>query len=97
MDALDECTDIEELLELIQEMNEWRTVQILATSRKEKDIEDVLKSLATCQICIQDAQVDNDIQLYIHHRLLNDPKLKKWPPKVQKEIEASLKDGAHGM
>jgi hypothetical protein len=39
---------IEELLELIQEMNKWRTVQILATSRKEKDIEEVLQPLVTC-------------------------------------------------
>jgi hypothetical protein len=67
LDALDECTDRHELLELIQEMNKWRTVQILATSRKEKDIEDVLQPLVTCQICIQDAQIDDDIQLHIRH------------------------------
>jgi hypothetical protein len=55
LDALDECTDKGELLELIQEMNKWRTVQILATSRKEKDIEEILQRLVSCQICIQDA------------------------------------------
>jgi hypothetical protein len=76
IDALDECADREELLELVQEMNELRTVQILVTSRKEKDIEEVLKTLVTCQVCIQDAQLD-DIQLHIRHQLKNDRKLKK--------------------
>lgn len=97
LDALDECTDREELLVLIEEINRWGAVQILATSRKEKDIEEALHPLVTCQICIQDAQIDNDIKLYIRHRLQNDSKLKKWPLKVQREIEESLMAGANGM
>jgi hypothetical protein len=97
LDALDECTDREELLELIEEMNRWGAVQILATSRKEKDIEEALHPLVTCQICIQDAQIDDDIKLYIRQRLQNDSKLKKWPLMVQREIEESLMDGANGM
>jgi hypothetical protein len=84
-------------LELIQEMNKWRKVQILATSRKEKDIEEVLYPLVTCQIGIQDAQIDDDIQLHIRHRLHSDPKLKKWPLDIQGEIEKSLINGANGM
>jgi len=42
MDALDECEDREQLLLLIQEITEWKlgTVHILATSRKERDMED---------------------------------------------------------
>lgn len=97
LDALDECTDRQELLQLIQEMNKWRMVQILATSRKEKDIEEVLKPLVTCQISIQDAEVDHDIQLYIHYQIQNDPRLQKWPLEMHREIEKSLMDGAHGM
>lgn len=97
LDALDECTDRKELLELIQEMSKWRTVQILATSRKEKGIEEVLQPLVTFQISIQDAEVDYDIQLYIRHQLQNDLRLQKWPYEVHKEIEESLMDGAHGM
>jgi len=44
MDALDECEDREQLLLLIQEITEWKlgTMHILATSRKERDIEDCL-------------------------------------------------------
>jgi hypothetical protein len=97
LDALDECADREELLDLIQEVNELRGVQILVTSRKEKDIEEVLQPLVKNQICIQDAQVHDDIQLYIRDRLQNDPKLKRWPSRVQEEIERCLLNGAHGM
>src|SRR4051794_2299950 len=60
LDALDECTEREELLVLIKDMAEWNLgkLHILATSRREKDIEDALESLVTDQICIQTALVN---------------------------------------
>jgi hypothetical protein len=99
LDALDECTDREELLELIREISGWKMgkIHILATSRRERDIEEALEPLLTDQICIQSAQVNGDIQLHIRERLHNDPKLKKWPVKVKEEIEETLMDGACGM
>ncbi|KAI9868362.1 MAG: hypothetical protein M1813_005805 [Trichoglossum hirsutum] len=72
-------------------------MHILVTSRKEKDIEEALTPSLTDQICIEGAQVNSDIQLYIHEQLHNDSKLKKWPEKMREETEETLTGGANGM
>ena len=99
LDALDECTEREGLLRLIKEIVDWKLekLHILATSRREKDIEEALKPLITGQICIRSALVNSDIQIHIRERLQNDTKLRMWPEKVKIEIEAMLMDKAHGM
>jgi hypothetical protein len=67
VDALDECTERDELLRLINEIVGWDlgSLHILATSRKERDIEDRLKCLVSPQIHIQSALVDSDIESYV--------------------------------
>ena len=99
LDALDECTDREDLLEFIEGLMDWNvhSLHVLATSRRENDIATSLEPLITCQLCIQSALVDSDIRLHIVDRLSNDLKLKKWPLEVQKEIEDALMRGAKGM
>lgn len=99
LDALDECTEREELLGLIKRIFGWKLEKphILATSRRERDIEETLEPLITGQACCQSSLVNADIQIHIRERLHNDPKLRKWPIKVRKEIEATLINGAHGM
>jgi hypothetical protein len=92
LDALDECTEREDLLAMIGEMVDWKldNLHLLMTSRKERDIEDCLESQVSCQINIQQGVVDADIHIHICERLQNDTKLKKWPMKVQEEIETVL-------
>ena len=99
LDALDECTDRENLLEFVEAFMDWRIVNlnVLVTSRKENDIASSLEPLLTAQLCIQSALVDVDIQVHILERLSNDPKSRKWPIEVQKEIEDVLSRGANGM
>jgi hypothetical protein len=99
LDALDECTEREELLGLIEKIVDWKLekLHILATSRREKDIEDTITPLITGQICIQSALVDADIRVHTRERLQNDRKLRKLPKDVQIEIEKALMDGANGM
>ena len=99
LDALDECTDREELLEFIEALMEWniQDLHVLATSRKENDIATSLEPLVTLQQGIQSALVNADIRIHIMERLSSDPKLKKWPVDVQKEIEDALMKGAKGM
>ena len=98
-DALDECTNRDELHELITEISSWnlKSLHILTTSRKEKDIEDCLESLVTCQICIQSAQVDADIKTLVLDRLSLDRRLNRWPTETKLEIEVALVAGANGM
>lgn len=99
LDALDECKEREALLKLLENTMDWKVenLHILATSRRERDIEETLAPLATDQICIQSALVNADIHVHICDRLQNDPKLNKWPANVQREVEKTLMDGAHGM
>ena len=98
IDAMDECTDRETMLNMITQILSWKTnVRILATSRKEEDIHEALQSLTTHQICIESSLVDADIRTFISQKLRNDPKFKKWPPEIHSEIETTLVKGANGM
>ncbi len=103
LDALDECTEREELLTDLENFWSWEdaNLHVLATSRKETDIEEALTPLsdARSRICIQSALVNADIRAYVHDRLQNDRKLKRWQkqPKVQLEIEDTLMGKADGM
>lgn len=98
IDAMDECTDREAMLNMITQILSWKTnVRILATSRKEPDILEALQSLTTHQICIESSLVDADIRTFISQKLRNDPKFKRWPPEIHSEIETTLVKGANGM
>lgn len=100
IDALDECTQREELLDLLKRICSWKLpkVKILTTSRSEQDIEEVLRNLTTC-IGIQSAKLDADIRLYVDKRLALDPKLRKWSNNadLMEEIRLALVNGADGM
>ena len=103
IDALDECTEREQLLTDLEEMASWEGVSLhmLATSRRETDIEEALKLLSdeSNRISIQSALVNADIRIYTHDRLQNDRKLRRWlrHPEVQLEIEDTLVKKAAGM
>jgi hypothetical protein len=102
LDALDECTDIQELLEMIKEMVGWKgKLHILTTSRKERDIEEHFKTLISEKdtVCIQNAFVDEDICAYVRGRLQSDLDLARWrkSPEVQLDIEKALMGKANGM
>ena len=99
VDALDECTDRESLLEFKEKLMGWKLdgLHLLTTSRKERDIDDSLQGLVTNQISIQSALVDADIRVHVLERISSDPKLGKWPVNIKKEIEDALTNGAKGM
>lgn len=103
LDALDECTEREELLADIKEIVEWKTgnLHILVASRREVDIEEALEVLISKEeiLCVQSQAASNDIRIYVQQRLRTDQKLLRWEiyPDVQNEIEAVLTSKAHGM
>jgi hypothetical protein len=99
LDALDESTNREILLPILEKISRWELKQLhlLITSRRVPDIEQSLDPLVTDSICIQSKLVDADIQLYIHDRLKQDVKLSRWSREVRAEIETTLVKGAHGM
>ena len=103
LDALDECLDIQQLLESVEEIQRWRLPQLhmLLTSRQLSGIQEVLEQWTSSQnrILIQSALVDADILIYVHERLQNDRELKRWrnKPQVQEEIKATMMEKADGM
>jgi hypothetical protein len=103
LDALDECTQREELLVMLEIVAGWQlnNVHLLMTSRKERDIESSLESYIKEEdtICLQRDVVDKDIRRYVQQRLSDDKTLVKWnkDAAVRQEIEATLMHGARGM
>jgi len=103
LDALDECKERRKLLKGIDEIARWKMekLHILTTSRREKDIDELLDSLVNDErkFCIQNELVNDDIRAYIQKRLQGDQDLKRWrnKPEVQQEIETNLMGKAGGM
>ena len=99
LDALDECTDREDLLTFVCNVVDSKLIglRVMATSRREKDVEDQMRPRADHDINIQSAVVDEDIRVYIRDRLVTDSKLKKWPKSVRDEITSVMMAKANGM
>jgi hypothetical protein len=103
LDALDECTQRSELMDVLEAMVGWKldNLHLLMTSRKERDIESSLESYVEegDTVCLQRDVVDQDIQQYVQQRLRNDKGLAKWnkDAAIRQEIEAALMRGAQGM
>ena len=99
VDALDECTDREDLLTIFCDLvdSKLKGLRVMATSRRERDIEEKLEPIADHNINIQSAVVDKDIQVYVRDRLAIDSKLKKWPQSVRDEITTVMMKKANGM
>ncbi|KAI9817415.1 MAG: hypothetical protein M1827_001024 [Pycnora praestabilis] len=106
VDALDECpkahNEREKLLCLVDEINSWShdRLHLLVTSRRERDIENLLASSTTSSlatpICLEAAPVHKDIESYIESQL-KSPKFEKWPNKIRDDVKATLTSKADGM
>jgi hypothetical protein len=103
LDALDECAQRDELLDILEQMAGWQLdrMHVLVTTRKEKDIESLLLVIVDPKhvICLQSQIVDKDIRKFVHQKLSNDKSLKRWHKStdIRQEIETTLIQGAHGM
>jgi KaiC/GvpD/RAD55 family RecA-like ATPase len=103
LDALDECTQRSELMDMLKTMARWRldNLHLLMTSRKERDIESSLEEYIKDEeaLGLQRDVVDQDIQRYVQQRLHTDKGLAKWnkDAAIRQEIEAALMHGACGM
>ena len=97
VDALDECPDKadhakrQDLLDQIKELlfGQHENLHLLATSRKELDIQESLQGLATAQLDIQTA-FRGDIELFVKKRLEETPRLARWSLYVKAEVESRL-------
>jgi len=99
LDALDECTEREKLLNWIQtfilEKNENVGLHLIVTSRPEQEIEDKFKSSHYLDL-VKDSE-NHDLVAYLDYQLQNDSDLQKWNPDTQKQIKLKLMEQADGM
>lgn len=100
LDALDECKARTDLLSLLEDLT-TAGCSLIATSRKEEDIESELKRWLhqDNMISVQQDAVNDDIRMYVRTRLRNDRGFERWRsrPHVQDEIEGELMEKADGM
>jgi hypothetical protein len=101
IDALDECTQRLELLDVLEIIAGWQlqNLHLLMTSRKEREIVTSVQGYVGDTMSLQSDIVDTDIQRYIQQRLSDDKSLTKWSKDtdMKREIEAALMRGACGM
>ena len=102
IDALDECPSNqgarEELCKLLVEISSWSLgLHMLATSRREMDIEENLAAIMPLvAVPIQNSVVNADIWLYVRSQIATEVKLSRWAEKIP-EIEKTLVEKADGM
>jgi hypothetical protein len=98
-DALDECPSRPEFLTLLEEIHGWDvdTLRILATCRKEQDIEETLSRLVSHQVFMDERFVDGDIEVHVSRILDDDIRFSRCSPDMKENIKATLMEGAHGM
>ena len=99
IDALDECTDSKELLNVLTKIADWKlhNSHVLATSRRERYIEEGLTQIVSSQTNIDSDRVDEDICCYLRATLENDFRFQIWTREEQQEIERTIMERANGM
>ena len=99
LDALDECTEREKILNWIQtfilEKDINLGLHLIVTSRPEKEINDQFKSHH--YIDVVEESGDHDLTAYLDYQLQNDSFLQKWKFDIQEEIKSTLLKKADGM
>ena len=99
IDALDECSDQDELLAIFTEIADWKlhNSHVLATSRRERYIEEHLMQMASSYMNIDSGLVDEDIRCYLRTILVNDLRFRIWTTAEHQEIEDRMMERANGM
>ena len=98
-DALDECSDWEEVLGFIETLHKWDLGQcrLLVTSRKEQRIDEQMMEMKPKEVDMSQMPVDNDIEKYIDSMLQSSTELKKWGTREKGLMKQVLLEKAKGM
>jgi hypothetical protein len=97
VDAVDECTDREDLLaglNALQSLSDLK-VNILVASRGENDIKDAFDGLPS--LLIKESDIASDVELYVLSEMEKRKSLKGKPDVVKSRIKSALVKGAKGM
>lgn len=79
IDALDECEEVDQMLQLLRVMKNWKSdnMHLIVTSRDLVDINASLSHVVTAKVCLQTSAINQDISIYLAERLKSDSKLAK--------------------
>jgi len=99
IDALDECANVEEVLDLVKLVNGWsiRGCHLLVTSRKELPIVNSLRQAMPMELDLTSMPVNQDIEKYIDHMLFTATELKTLKPNAKELIKVTLMEKGKGM
>lgn len=99
LDALDECTELQSLLDVIAMISGWQIPGLhwVCTSRRERQIVEAFDQLHVIETSIQNEKVDADIGLLVDNELEHDTQLRQWSTEVKSEIKIALAKGSQGM
>ncbi|KAF8522646.1 hypothetical protein JB92DRAFT_3268785, partial [Gautieria morchelliformis] len=95
-DALDEFPERSRFLKVIEEINDWKfnTLHLMATSQKERDIEETLGGLISHEVYMHESLVAGDIQV---HKFMSPRHLMMIKAEEKEMVKTTLINGAHGM
>ncbi|KAF8514298.1 hypothetical protein JB92DRAFT_2677115, partial [Gautieria morchelliformis] len=98
-DALDECPERSRFLGAIKDIHDWKidTLHLLATSRKERDIEDRLSGLISHEVPLYENLLDGDIRVHVSSTLEGDVKFRRYSAGEKEMVMTTLMQGAQGM
>ena len=99
VDALDECSDQDELLAIFTEIADWKlhNSHVLATSRHERYIEERLTQIVSSHTNLGSDLVDEDIRCYLRTTLVKDVRFRIWTIAERQETEDTMMERANGM
>lgn len=97
IDALDECSDREKLLQLLISVanNTGCNIRVFVTSRREPDIEQILKNQP--QVPLRESEVDRDVAIYVEHTMKTATGFTKLNDSLREFVAQSLVSGCNGM
>ena len=99
LDALDECTEREKLLNWIQTviLEKYMNLglHLIVTSRPEQEIEDKFKPYHYLDL-VEESE-NHDLVAYLDYQRQNDSALQKWDSETQEHIKLTLIEQADGM
>jgi hypothetical protein len=99
LDALDECTERQDLLKWIKEMTSWKKckLHLLATSRAEEYIAKHFRLLDPDHVSIKQGLVTPDVKKYVDYILDGEDAFDRWNDEIKANIKSKLLDSAGGM
>ncbi|KAG9314893.1 hypothetical protein JVU11DRAFT_3995 [Chiua virens] len=97
IDALDECQDIENLLQALRQLSSSKGIRLFVTSRSLQVIKDNFLGLPSISLNEMAAEISADIELHVSKEVEGDRHLRILEENLKMKICVSLKHGADGM